>query len=158
MDYKELVHRLISISLVHRCRISKSAHKVNLYYGQPVILEFIGNNPRCTQKDLADGLFISPASAATSLKRLEKAGLVIRIPNEADSRKNNLTLTEEGVSALGKFHEICKITDEKMFEGFSEEELKTLDGLLKRLYRNLDASKVSREEINKMLTGETDDA
>ena len=44
MDYRFLVQKLISISLVHRCRISKSAHKAGLYYGQPMILEFISEN------------------------------------------------------------------------------------------------------------------
>ncbi len=151
MKYKELVHRLISISLVHRCRISKSAHKVGLYYGQPMVLEFITRNKHCTQKDLADGLHISPASVATSIKRLEKAGLIERVCDTYDTRKKLLTLTDKGIEALQKFREICEKTDKEMFAGFTEEECQTLESLLKRLYNNLDADSFSKKEINEIL-------
>lgn len=154
MEYRELVHQLISISLVHRCRITKSARKAGLYYGQPMILEFITDHDRCTQKELAKGLHISAASVATSLKRLEKAGMIERLSDEADTRKKLLFVTRKGSDALKKFRNICNETDNTMFSGFSTEECETLGSLLQRLYKNLDADSLTREDIDNILKEE----
>lgn len=151
MDYHSLVHDVISVSIIHRCRISKSAQKVGLYYGQPVILEYILNNEACTQKDIADRLHISPASAATSLKRLEKAGLVTRSSDKTDTRKNRISLTENGISTLKQFRSVCQETDSEMFRGFSKEECKTLEFFLKRLRENLESDEISKEDIEKFM-------
>lgn len=154
MAYRELVHQLISVSIIHRCRITKASQQAGLYYGQPMILEFITAHPSCTQKELAHGLHISPASAATSLKRLEKAGLITRTADESDTRKNRLSLTQNGISALKRFRNICDETDCRMFRGFSEKEQETLKNLLERLYKNLDADEFTCEDICELINNE----
>lgn len=151
MELRELVHQFISISVIHRCQITKSASKVGLYFGQPSILRYVTEHDGCTQKELASALHISPASAATSLKRIEKAGLITRTADEADSRKNHLSVTEKGSEALRQFVEICKTTDKEMFKGFTQEEMDTLHSLLTRLHENLDSKSFSPEEISALL-------
>lgn len=151
MELWESVHELVSISIIHRCRITKSALSVGLYFGQPNMLEFIKNHDGCTQKQIASAVHITPASAATSLKRMEKAGLITRRPDENDTRKNHISITEKGTFALEEFKKICKKTDKEMFEGFSQEELDTLHKLLSRLHENLDSQSLSQEEIHRLL-------
>ncbi len=148
MEYKDLVHSLLSVSVIHRYRISKDAQKNGLYFGQPVILEYISNNNLCTQKELAGSLHISPPSAATSLKRMEKTGLIDRVADKEDVRKNRLSLTEKGRMALESFRETCKSTDEKMFKGFSREECEMLEDFLTRLYKNLETEEIAKEMKN----------
>lgn len=143
MDYREMVHKLISTSLIHRYHITKSAQKAGLYYGQPMILEYIKDNNFCTQKELADSLHISPASVATSIKRLEKTGFVTRTADKEDVRKNRLALTDEGLKTLTDFRSICDETDKEMFRGFSEEECRLLCNYLQRLYNNLDTENLT---------------
>ncbi|MBO5065837.1 MAG: MarR family transcriptional regulator [Clostridia bacterium] len=155
MELRELVCELISISVIHRYRISKSASKVGLYFGQPRILEFIIENTDCTQKAVAKAMHISPASAAVTLKRLEKAGFITRRIDTADSRKNHLAVTQKGVDALKEFRKICDTTDEDMFKGFTDEERETLHRLLTRLHKNLDSENVTREEISEFLSEPT---
>lgn len=159
MNYREMVHNLISTSLIHRYHITKSAQKAGLYYGQPIILEYIKEHNLCTQKELADSLHISPASVATSIKRLEKSGFVKRSTDKDDVRKNRLALTDEGLKTLTDFRSICDETDKKMFEGFSEEECQLLCNFLRRLYNNLDTEKLTncqmKAEIEKNDKGES---
>lgn len=155
MNLRNLVCELISISVIHRYRISNSASKAGLYFGQPRILEYILENDSCTQKDVANAMYISPASAAVTLKRIEKAGLITRIPDKCDSRKNHLSVTQKGVDALKEFRKICDATDEDMFKGFSEEERETLHNLLTRLHKNLDSENVTKEEISEFLSETT---
>ena len=147
MIYRDLVHQIISTTLIHRHRITKSAQQAGLYYGQPMILEYIMNNNLCTQKDLAKSLHISPASVATSIKRLEKSGLISRITDENDSRKNRLSVTESGLAAIKNFREICDCTDREMFKDFTEEECEILNNLMKRLYNNLDIGDFCNEKL-----------
>ncbi len=151
MDLRELVHQLISISVIHRCRITKSASSVGLYFGQPVILEYVKSNDLCSQKELATAVHISPASAAISLKRIEKAGFLTRKPDEKDPRKKLLSITPKGEKALLEFYKICDTTDKEMFKGFSDEEKETLHKLLLRLHENLDSKSYTREEIDELL-------
>lgn len=143
MNYRETVHKLISTSLIHRYHITKSAQKAGLYYGQPMILEYIKENSLCTQKDLAHSLHISPASVATSIKRLEKNGFVKRSTDKEDVRKNRLSLTNKGLNILAEFRSICDETDKEMFNGFSEDECRILCDYLQRLYNNLDTENLT---------------
>jgi DNA-binding MarR family transcriptional regulator len=151
MELRELVRQLISISVIHRCQITRSAAKVGLYFGQPSILQYVIDNPGCSQKDLAEANHISPASAAVSLKRIEKAGLITRTPDADDSRKNHLHVTPKGMDALKQFRKICDTTDKEMFKGFSQEDMDTLHSLLTRLHDNLDSKSFSPKEINALL-------
>lgn len=151
MKLRDLVHEFISISVIHRCQISKSASKVGLYFGQPSMLRYIIDHDACTQKEVAEAMHISPASAATSLKRIEKAGLITRTADPSDNRKNHLSVTEKGRQALGEFHKICDSTDKEMFKGFTREEIDTLHGLLLRLHENLDSRSYTPQEISSLL-------
>ncbi len=151
MELRDLVHEFISISVIHRCQISKSASKAGLYFGQPSMLRFIIDHNACTQKEVAEAMHISPASAAISLKRIEKAGLITRTADPADSRKNHLSVTEKGRQALAEFNKICDTTDKEMFKGFSPEEMDTLHGLLLRLHENLDSKSYTPQEISSLL-------
>lgn len=155
MELRELVHELISISIIHRYYITKSALSVGLYFGQPNILEYIIEHEACSQKEIASAMHITPASAAVSLKRMEKAELIVRTPDEKDIRKKHILVTEKGKTALREFRKICKRTDENMFNGFSDEERNTLHKLLLRLHENLDSQSLSKEEICEMLNKST---
>ncbi len=152
MEYREMVHKLISTSLIHRYHITKAAQMAGLYYGQPMILEYIKENSLCTQKELANSLHISPASVATSIKRLEKSGFVNRVTDSEDIRKNRLSLTESGFAVLKEFRNICDETDREMFKGFSQEECTLLCNYLERLYSNLDTENLTSCQLKAEIT------
>lgn len=157
MELNHLVRELISISVIHRYRITQSASSVGLYFGQPMILDYVSEHDACTQKELAEAMHISAASIAITIKRIEKAGLIVRTPDEADSRKNHLSVTEKGREALTEFKKICQSTDEAMFRDFTPEERETLHNLLVRLHQNLDSERLTKEEIRKILNKEAFD-
>ena len=153
MDNRSLVHEIITLNVTHRYRVSKAASSLGLYFGQPAILEFISYNNGCTQKELAEHLHVSPASVATSLKRMEKSGFIARIDDKDDSRKKRLTVTEKGANALRDFRKVCDETDEQVFSGFTEEEKETLMYFLKRLNMNIADNEMTKEDFKKILTG-----
>ena len=151
MENRELVHDLLTLSALHRCRMGKAASSIGLYFGQPMMLGYISANPGCLQKEVASNLHISDASAATSLKRLEKAGYILREDNKKDARQKILSITEKGTAAMEEFHKICDETDTQFFSGFTEDERAELQSFLKRLQENLISDKLTDEDIDEIL-------
>lgn len=93
--------------------------------------------PMPSQRELADFLHISPATIATSLKSLERSGFVFRQPDEQDSRRNLISITEKGRQAILTSRQVFSSVDSYMFHGFSQEEQKMVHELHQRMLENL---------------------
>lgn len=93
--------------------------------------------PPPTQRKLADILRISPATIATSLKSLEKSGYITRRPDETDSRKNLVSITERGRQAVLTSRQVFDSVNDYMYHGFSTEERQQLQQLHQRMLDNL---------------------
>ena len=90
-----------------------------------------------SQKDIASKLNISPAAVTMSLKKLEMEGYVEKNINPDDTRFNFVTLTEKGQKVVSFSIELFHAIDQKIFDGFSEEELTTLISYMERIIGNL---------------------
>lgn len=123
----------------HRSVIDSKFRENGLYFGQPPILKYLSENENATQKEIADFLHISAPSVATSLKRMEEAGLVVRLENKNDARKNTLKLTKKG-KELTKFADDYFLRiDNVTFAGFNNEEIDLLISFIERMNDNLTA-------------------
>ena len=80
----------------HRNIIDARFREKGLYFGQPPILKYLSEHKNATQKDIADFLHVSTPSVAKSLKRMEESGLLVRIENKKDARRNSIKLTRKG--------------------------------------------------------------
>ncbi len=121
----------------HRSIIDARFREKGLYVGQPPILKFISENKNVTQKEIADFLHVSPSSVATSLKRMEEAGLVVRVENKKDARRNSLKLTKKGKELVQYADSLFLRIDDVAYKGFIEEEMDTLVQFLERMNNNL---------------------
>ena len=137
MNYCEAVEAMHRLELLRRIQARSLMTDSGLHPGQPRLLEYIREHPGCTQKEAADEMDVTPASAAASLKRLEKAGYVIRRPDEKDARRNQLFLTEEGEEKIRANREMFDALDQKMFAGFSEEEVLRFRLTCEKMFENL---------------------
>lgn len=138
---KEKVERVTntfrSFQYNHRSVIESKFRENGLYFGQPPILKYLSEHENATQKEIADFLHISAPSVATSLKRMEEAGLVVRLENKNDARKNTLKLTKKG-KELTKFADDYFLRiDNVTFSGFKEDEIEMLVSFLERMNKNL---------------------
>ena len=145
--YKEAVKRMVRVTLLHRYAISTSLSGMKLYRGQPEILEYLKEHGDCSQKELADFLGVTPASIATSLKRMSKSGFIERTADETDRRINRLRLTEKGKEVFLDGKAECDRIDSVMFSGFSEEEITDFSDMLSRIAKNLSPSGISEKEV-----------
>ena len=137
MHYFEAVAAMHRLELLRRIKARSLMAASGLHPGQPRMLEYIRGNPGCTQKEAADELDVTPASAAASLKRLEKAGYVSRIPDEKDARRNRLYLTEAGDRQMEENRRQFSSLDERMFAGLTEDEVAAFRTACEKMFDNL---------------------
>ncbi|MBQ3927319.1 MAG: MarR family transcriptional regulator, partial [Clostridia bacterium] len=80
---------------------------------------------------------ISPAAVATTLKKLEHAGLVERRTNAEDARFNRIDLTDKGREIVSKTKILFRQIDEEMFKDLTQEEMQNLSATLAKLVQAL---------------------
>ncbi|MBR6683546.1 MAG: MarR family transcriptional regulator [Firmicutes bacterium] len=136
--YRAIMGKLMSIMRDHKSVVDWFVNETKLHKSQHRLLmnlARLGNN--VSQRDLAETLNITPAAVAVTLKKLEKNGLVGRKMAEKDNRYNEVILTEKGKKIVKESYKVFKYADEKMFDGFSKEELDAFEGYLNRIKDNL---------------------
>lgn len=136
--------------MLRRC-IGKKLRTLDdeIYRSQHRLLMNLGENPNCSQNELAARLEISPAAVAVSLNKLEKGGYIARRTDAEDHRSNRVSITDRGNQVISRSIQLFDEVERGMFEGFTSEEMEQFYEFLQRTYRNL-----SRMQEG-MVTGET---
>ncbi len=123
----------------HRNLIDAKFRAQGLYFGQPPILKYLSQHQDATQKEIAEYLQVSPPSIATSLKRMEESGLLVRLENPKDARRNNIRLTEKGERLAEFADNMFAQVDSVTYKGFTEEEIELLSSFFERMNENLES-------------------
>ena len=125
----------------HHAHMERHIGALQIHHSQHRMLMHLarraGNLP--SQKELAEAMGISPAAVTTTLKRLEKEGYISRAITDEDNRRNEIRITDKGLSKVAESRVIFESVDKAMFEGFTEEEMETLLSFMERIEHNLDA-------------------
>ena len=90
-----------------------------------------------SQKEIAEFLGVSAATVAVSLRRMEAHGLLHKVQDEQDLRRNKIVLTGKGRERVEGCVAAFKEIDSGMFRGFSPEERTVLSGFYQRIRNNL---------------------
>ena len=137
MDAFEAVKAMHRLELLRRIKARSVMADSGLHPGQPRLLEYIRSHPGCTQKEAADELDVTPASAAASLKRLERAGYVVRTPDEKDARRNRLSITKVGLERMEEHRRRFDALDHRMFSGMTDSEVAAFRSACEKMFDNL---------------------
>lgn len=135
--YHTIIQDYIYGCRLHRAVLERQLNKTGVYRSQHQILMYISRNPGLSQKDIANTFHVSTATIAVSLKKLEKGGYIKRIVDQEDNRFNQICITEKGSGITEDSMQFFKYVEERMFAGFSQEELERLEGYFKRMNVNL---------------------
>lgn len=119
-------------------RIQSQLAEVGLYLGQPPILMLLYKNDGMSQKEMARALNLSPATMTVTLKRMEKAGLVLREMDEHDQRILRVHLSEKGREMCETGESRIGVVTAELLEGFTLEEQQQLNEYLGRIARNME--------------------
>lgn len=135
----EIAFQVMKVSHLHRTTVENYMNRCNMGISpaQHRILITIAHNNRVNQKELAKMLEVSPATVTICLKKLVKENYIKKESLENDNRYNILEVTEKGKKIIDKSVKSISEIDNKMFDNFSEEELRIFSGYLNRIYNNL---------------------
>lgn len=127
----------IRIMKLYRNIMDHRFKRTGVYRSQHRILVAISEHTNVSQKELAKQLYVSTATIAVSVKKLEKGGYITRIVNQDDNRLNKLCLTEKGKAMVRQSNEFFNGVEEQMFCGFSKDELAVMEQYMDRICENL---------------------
>lgn len=150
-NYRDIVNRINQLNILHRIFIHRAAYDNGMFPGQLPILEYVIEHDMCTQKELADMLQVSSPSIATSIKRMQKTGLLSKTASEDDLRCNRISITAKGKQLAGESRIAFDRIDERMFTGFNQDECEALCVYLDRLINNLSTSEFKDKTFFAML-------
>jgi DNA-binding MarR family transcriptional regulator len=89
-------------------------------------LDFLNLEGRVTAGRLAEVTGLTTGAITGVVDRLEKAGLVRRQRDEADRRKVFIVVVPEAVAKIGQFYVPMQQSMHKVWNGYSDEELRLL--------------------------------
>ena len=103
----------------------------------PVLMALKDGRPR-SQAELARLAQVEQPSMAQLLNRMERDGLVERLPDPEDGRSRLISLTAACIERMPKAKGVMQLLGGEALQGFSAEEVEVLAGLLARLADNVD--------------------
>lgn len=89
--------------------------------------------------ELSSQLLVSNGNATAVVDRLEKDGMVKRVPSDEDRRSVLVALTEEGRVWFEEIADAHAAEIDRLFKGVGPEDLDTLRSFLKRVEETADA-------------------
>lgn len=134
---KEVIKEFMSVNTGHRRLVEKSLQCTGVYRSQHQLLMYISRHQNSSQREIAEGMDVSPATIAVSIKKLEKAGFIEKIMDVSDNRYNKIVITEKGNEIVQMSRQIFGKIDVEMLQGFTKEELDQLLSYMNRLKENL---------------------
>lgn len=133
IENRRIIGTIENVHLLRKLFIKRSTSSSPLHFGQVAIMRMIGMNENCTQSLLAEQLHVTPASVATSTKRLQKAGLITKTVDKDNLRCKRLSLTDKGRETIESHRRIFEDYDQLIFSSFSEEDKQCFLGYLEKL-------------------------
>lgn len=155
MDTKEI---LIKIRKIVRS-VDIESKKIQKEYGvsipQVLCLSFLheSSNYQATQGEIRKFLNLNSSTVSGIINRLEKKGLVARLPKSGDKRVVNIALTSAGDTLFGSIPSLLHEQLSNKLDKLGDEELVRVEESLETLVRLLDIEQV---EASPLITLESD--
>jgi len=128
---------LMQVGKAHSNKVNQILNKYHMHKGQPMMLHLLSMADGIPQSILAKEMVITPATVSAMVKRMEKAGFVMRKRDAEDERISNVYLTEKGRTINLQLHDLQNDMEELVCNGFSEKEKETMKNYMERVLVNL---------------------
>lgn len=97
-----------------------------------------GSSQNIFQKDLETQFNIRRSTATEILKAMERKDLIRREPLSEDKRAKRIILTEKGRRICEENRQRIQQIEDKLLQGFQEEEIRQLRQFLARMQKNME--------------------
>ncbi|WP_306643535.1 MarR family winged helix-turn-helix transcriptional regulator [Sanyastnella coralliicola] len=131
------IERTTKLSKVYSQRIFDQ-EGVDITIEQWILLKIIHENQPLSQKQIAEKSLRDPAAITRTVDILEKKGLVTRQRSTVDRRQHDMYLTQNGKQFITDHFPLVQGMRDQSMKGLSNEELKTLQELLRKVQSNFE--------------------
>ena len=147
MQVEELSKKMILVHALRRTALNRERERLNQKVIPLALMTYVLEHPGCTQGEVAAYLYISPASVATSCKRLEQEGLLERRVDPVNRRKNQLFVTAEGEELTREKRAMLDRVNARAFEGIDEADKAAFARVLDKMMDNLGGRGLSPNQV-----------
>ena len=116
--------------------ITKEISKFGIGSGQVMFLMELYKKGGISQEELSEGLNIDKATTCRAIKKLEEAEFLTRVKDKNDKRAYKLYLTQKSKDMEESIRDVLRICEDHISKNLSEEEVKTLAMILKKICIN----------------------
>ncbi len=116
--------------------ITKEISKFGIGSGQVMFLMELYKKDGISQEELSEGLNIDKATTCRAIKKLEEAEFLTRVKDKNDKRAYKLYLTQKSKDMEESIRDVLRICEDHISKNLSEEEVKTLAMILKKICIN----------------------
>lgn len=134
---EKLTRLMRHVLKLHRSHVDRLIRDYDVYPGQPPLLIRLSQQDGQSQRELAAGMLVKPATLTVMLGRMEKTGLVSRAPDGRDQRVTRVYLTGKGRIAAEAVMRAIEEVEARCFEGFLPEERLLLRRFVLQMHDNL---------------------
>ena len=115
-----------------------ASHHVHEFNGaQGKILYVLWQKDHISIIELSELVGLANTTLTSMLDRMEKAGLIRRLPDPHDRRKSLIALTDRAQNLYERYEQVSQQMDEIYFKGFEEGEIIEFEQYLHRILRNI---------------------
>lgn len=104
---------------------------------QCYVMRFVSENQQTNVTSIAKALHITSSAATQLIDSLVQKGFILRETNPSDRRHVLLTMSPEAKNLFAQIKKDRMEKMQKLFESFSDDELKTYAQLSKKISKNL---------------------
>lgn len=101
--------------------------------GQPKVIDFLMDQKRAYQKEIADGCLIEPPTLSLIVEKMERAGLICRRKNLSNNKNVMVELTEKGKMIGRNAQRIFLETEQDFCKTLSADELESFQIILQKV-------------------------
>ena len=147
MQIEELSMKMALVNALRRTALNRERERLNQKLIPVPLMAYVLEHPGCTQGEIAGFLYISPASVATSCKRLEKEGLLERRVDPRNRRKNQLFVTGEGEALTREKQAMLGRVNARAFADIDEADKAVFARVLDQMMDNLGGRDLSPNQV-----------
>ncbi len=134
---KTISFSLARVCTAHHYLASKLLSDIGLYAGQEILLQYLWQEDKLTQSELANKIGVQLQTVHKMIRRMEKAGLVTKHADEQDGRVSRVHLTPRGRDLQPAVEDMWEQFEQETLADFTAEEQYILRRLLHKLEENL---------------------
>ncbi|MCH5324266.1 MAG: MarR family transcriptional regulator [Eubacterium sp.] len=129
--------RLVMVSHMFEELMRRETRKNGSRTAYTPVLRTLSITDGIPQQDLSRITRLRPPTISVTVHNMEKDGLIERMQDSYDGRVSRIRLTEKGRALNEKMLGSVLRTEEICLDGVTDEEIKQLNGLLLKIYKNL---------------------